>query len=153
MNRKLTATRESQLKVRQNELRFFTETVDAGRISPLAFFEAGDSCYKDERFYWQNADKTLTLVGIGHATVLTSDGTDDRFTHISTSWKKLCGALIKEENDREPVLFGGFSFDPKSVKQSEWDAFPSAHFVVPSFQLSIKNGKTCNFHQSRDREQ
>ena len=142
MNRKLTATRESQLKVRQNELRFFTETVDAGRISPLAFFEAGDSCYKDERFYWQNADKTLTLVGIGHATVLTSDGTDDRFTHISTSWKKLCSALIKEEKDREPVLFGGFSFDPKSVKQSEWDAFPSAHFVVPSFQLSITNGKT-----------
>ena len=79
MNRKLTATRESQLKVRQHELRFFTETVDAGRISPLAFFEAGDSCYKDERFYWQNADKTLTLVGIGHATVLTSEGTDDRF--------------------------------------------------------------------------
>jgi len=142
MNRKLTATRESQLKVRQNELRFFTETVDAGRISPLAFFEAGDSCYKNERFYWQNADKTLTLVGIGHATLLTSDATDDRFTDISTRWKKLCSALIKEENDREPVLFGGFSFDPKSVKQSEWDAFPSAHFVVPFFQLSITNGKT-----------
>jgi menaquinone-specific isochorismate synthase len=142
MNRKLTATRESQLNRRQNELRFFTETVDAGRISPLAFFEAGDSCYKDERFYWQNADKTLTLVGIGHATVLSSDGTDDRFTQISTSWNKICTALIKEENDREPVLFGGFSFDPKSVKQSEWDGFPSAQFVVPSFQLAIENGKT-----------
>ena len=89
MNRKLTATRESQLKIRQNELRFFTETVDVGRISPLAFFEAGDSCYKDERFYWQNADKTLTLVGIGHATVLTSEGTDDRFAHISTELEKV----------------------------------------------------------------
>ena len=62
--------------------------------------------------------------------------------HISTAWKKLCAALIKEEKDMEPVLFGGFSFDPKSVKESEWDAFPSAHFVVPSFQLTIKNGKT-----------
>ncbi|MER2090118.1 MAG: isochorismate synthase [Sporosarcina sp.] len=142
MNRKLTATRESQLNIRQTELRFFTETVDAGRISPLAFFEAGDSCYKDERFYWQNADKTLTLVGIGHATVLTSEGAEDRFAHISKSWKKLCAALIKEENDREPVLFGGFSFDPQSEKESEWAAFPSAHFVVPSFQLSIANGKT-----------
>ncbi|NYF25528.1 isochorismate synthase MenF [Sporosarcina sp. JAI121] len=142
MNRKLTATRESQLNIRQTELRFFTETVDAGRISPLAFFEAGDSCYKDERFYWQNADKTLTLVGIGHATVLTSEGAEDRFAHISKSWKKLCAALIKEENDREPVLFGGFSFDPQSEKDSEWAAFPSAHFVVPSFQLSIANGKT-----------
>ena len=78
---------ENQIRM---QLRFFTETVDAGRISPLAFFEAGDSCYKDERFYWQNADKTLTLVGIGHAKVLTSEGTDDRFAHISTSWNKLC---------------------------------------------------------------
>jgi len=143
MNRKLTPTRESKLKDSQHELRFFTETVDAGRISPLAFFEAGDSCYKDERFYWQNADKTLTLVGIGHATVLTSDATDNRFEVISESWKNLCAALIKEENDREPILFGGFSFDPKSNKGSEWDAFPSAHFVVPAFQLSITNGKTA----------
>ena len=42
----------------------------------------------------------------------------------------------------EPVLFGGFSFDPKSNKDSEWNAFPSAYFFVPSFQLIIKNGKT-----------
>ena len=143
MNRKLTATPESQLNISQNELRFFTETVDAGRISPLAFFEAGDSCYKDERFYWQNADKTLTLVGIGHATVLESEGADERFSQISASWKKLCAALIKEENDKEPVLFGGFSFDPKSVKNSVWSSFPTAYFVVPSFQLSITNGKTA----------
>ncbi|MBE1555466.1 isochorismate synthase [Sporosarcina limicola] len=142
MNRKLTATRNPQLKISQNELRFFTETIDVGRISPLAFFEAGDSSYKDERFYWQNADKTLTLVGIGHATVLTSNSVNNRFTHISTGWKKLCAALIKEEKDMEPVLFGGFSFDPKNKKESEWNSFPSAHFVVPSFQLTIKNGRT-----------
>ena len=79
-----------------------------GRISPLAFFEAGDSCYKNERFYWQNADKTLTLVGIGHATVLTSEGTGNRFAQISAEWNKLRAALIKEENDIEPVLSEGF---------------------------------------------
>ena len=142
MNRKLTTTRESQLKMNQHTLRFFTETIDAGRISPLAFFEAGDSCYKNERFYWQNADKTLTLVGLGHATVLTSNGRRNRFAHISTEWNKLREALIKEEKDMEPVLFGGFSFDPENKRESEWSNFPSAHFVVPSFQLMIKNGKT-----------
>ena len=31
----------------------------------------------------------------------------------------------------------------KVLSESEWDAFPSAHFVVPSFQLSITNGKTA----------
>ncbi|WP_318617678.1 isochorismate synthase [Sporosarcina sp. YIM B06819] len=142
MNRKLTATRKTQLKIENHTVRFFTETIDAGRISPLAFFEAGDSCYKDKRFYWQNADKTMTLVGIGHATVLTSEGVNERFAHISSAWNTLRAALIKEEKDMEPVLFGGFSFDPKSVKEAEWKIFPSAYFVVPSFQLIIKNGKT-----------
>ncbi|MFJ7936348.1 isochorismate synthase MenF [Sporosarcina sp. NPDC096371] len=142
MNRKLTAARKTQLKIEDHAVRFFTETIDAGRISPLAFFEAGESCYKDKRFYWQNADKTMTLVGIGHATVITSEGTDERFAHISNTWNKLRAALIKEEKDMEPVLFGGFSYDPKSVKDEEWEAFPSAYFVVPSFQLTIKNGRT-----------
>lgn len=142
MNRKLTATRKSQVKIDSHAVRFFTETIDAGRISPLAFFEAGDSCYKEKRFYWQNADKTMMLVGIGHATVLTSDSAEERFQHISTAWNRLRTALIKEEEDMEPVLFGGFSYDPKSVKEVEWKVFPSAYFVVPSFQLTVKNGKT-----------
>ncbi|MFS0574514.1 isochorismate synthase [Sporosarcina sp. 179-K 3D1 HS] len=142
MNRKLTATRDAKKDVGQKDIRFFTETIDVGRISPLAFFEAGDSCYKNERFYWQNADKTLTLVGIGHAAVLSTNHGEDRYTSISTSWKQLCEALIKEEKDMEPVLFGGFSFDPEVGGKEEWESFPSSYFVAPSFQLTIRDGKT-----------
>lgn len=142
MKRKLLITKERPMAIHEKEVRFFTETVDAGRISPLAFFEAGDSGYPEERFYWQNADKTLTLVGVGHATVLTSDGKRERFSEISTAWNILRQSLIKEEKDMDPVLFGGFSYDPESPKDLVWSAFPSAHFVVPSFQLSIKNGRT-----------
>ena len=142
MNQKFTATRETNIETAKGYLRFFTETVEVGRISPLVFFQAGDFGYNDERFYWQNADNTLTLVGIGHATVLTSESTDGRFEEISKKWKTLSDALIKEVKDMEPVLFGGFSFDPKRVGNSEWNGFPSAHFVVPSFQLTIKNGVT-----------
>ena len=58
----------------EENFRFFTETIEAGRISPLAFLEAGNVKYKDKHFYWQNADQTLTLVGIGHAKVLSSEG-------------------------------------------------------------------------------
>lgn len=142
MNRKLTAIRDAKRGVGQNDIRFFTETIDVGRISPLAFFEAGDSCYQSERFYWQNADKTLTLVGIGHATVLTTQYGEDRYTSISDKWKKLREALIKEEKDIEPVLFGGFSFDSEVEATGEWQGFSSSYFVVPSFQLTIKDGKT-----------
>ena len=73
MSRKITAPRELPIKDGVNDLRFFTETIEVGRISPLAFLEAGNTCYKDQHFYWQNADQTLTLVGIGHAYVLTSE--------------------------------------------------------------------------------
>ena len=142
MSRKITAPRELPIKDGVNDLRFFTETIEVGRISPLAFLEAGNTCYKDQHFYWQNADQTLTLVGIGHAYVLTSEGKEDRFSAISARWKELQAALIKEEKDRAPVLFGGFSFDPKSMKDSEWDGFPSAYFFVPSFQLTSEEGQT-----------
>lgn len=121
---------------------FFTETVEVGRISPLSFFEAGASLYKDKRFYWQNADKTMTLVGIGHAYTLMSDKKDERYRDISKSWKQLCAVLVKEEKDMNPVLFGGFSYDEQNRQQSEWKEFPSAFFVVPSFQLKIEDGKT-----------
>ena len=142
MSRKITAPREVPSKDGVNDLRFFTETIEAGRISPLAFLEAGNTYYKDQHFYWQNANQTLTLVGIGHAKVLTSEGNDERFSDISARWKELQAALIKEKKDRAPVLFGGFSFDPKSVKDSEWDEFPSAYFFVPSFQLTSEGGQT-----------
>lgn len=128
--------------VEEDNLRFFTETIEIGRISPLAFLEAGHLKYSNEHFYWQNANQTLTFVGLGHAQVLSSEEDEHRFKSISKQWQKLCEALIKEEKDKAPVLFGGFSFDPKSAKDSEWNAFPTAYFVVPSFQLMSRDGET-----------
>lgn len=142
MGYKMTDVREIQKMKISPSTRFFTETVEVGRISPLSFFEAGASQYKNERFYWQNADKTLTLVGIGHAYTIVTDKIESRFKDISEQWKQLCSILIKEEKDIDPVLFGGFSFDENNRKKSEWDGFPSGYFVVPSFQLKIEEGKT-----------
>ena len=142
MSQKIIKPQFTRRLVVEENFRFFTETIEVGRISPLAFLEAGNVKYKNEHFYWQNANQTLTLVGLGHAKVLSSEGRTNRFTDISKQWKELCGVLIKEEKDRAPVLFGGFSFDPKSNKDSEWNAFPSAYFFVPSFQLMSKDGQT-----------
>lgn len=142
MGHRMTDIREMQNAIISPSTRFFTETVEVGRISPLSFFEAGASLYRDKRFYWQNADKTLTLVGVGHAYILANSKTDDRFKDISEKWKQLCSILIKEEKDIAPVIFGGFSYDEKNRKESEWSGFPSAYFVIPSFQLKIEDGRT-----------
>lgn len=142
MSQKMIMPQVQQNVLGEDNFRFFTETIEVGRISPRAFLEAGHADFTGEHFYWQNANQTLTLVGLGHAKVLMSDGDENRFTDISKRWKSLCGGLIKEEKDKAPILFGGFSFDPKSAKDSEWNGFPSAYFVVPSFQLISKDGET-----------
>ncbi|PIC64261.1 isochorismate synthase [Sporosarcina sp. P13] len=139
MNWKLT-DRANMVSATGNNARFFTETIEVETLSPLAFFEAGHSHYGEDRFFWQNADKTVKLVGLGQATVLTAD--DNRFESISLQWKALCDGLIKEEKDMNPVLFGGFSFDPQTRQDDEWNSFPAAYFSVPLFQMKIEKGKT-----------
>src|SRR5690606_10478487 len=88
--------------------------------------------------YWQNREKTFTLVGLGHAHVLTSDAAQGRFETIKEDWKSLCRQIVNEEHAVQPVLFGGFSFDPLNDKESEWTNFPQAYFAVPTFQLILK---------------
>lgn len=142
MKQKITIPLEEQREFQNPHLRFFTETIEVGRISPLAFLNAGQVDYKNEHFYWQNANQTLTIVGLGHAELLTSELTDGRFSMIAERWEALCEALIKEEEDIAPTLFGGFSFDPKNIRTSEWSNFPSAYFILPSVQLMTKEGCT-----------
>ena len=143
MNRKLTELSAQKGETVIPHVRFFTETIEAGGISPLSFFEAGTSNQKTERFFWENASKTMTLVGIGHALTLIDESGDDRFHTIESKWKQYCDKIIKEDKDMDPVLVGGFSFDVRqSSTSSEWAQFPNAFFAVPTFQLKIENGKT-----------
>ncbi len=143
MNRKLTDLPSRVRTAAMPHVRFFTETIEAGGISPLSFFEAGADIHDSHRFYWENASKTMTLVGIGHALTLTDEPGTDRFDTIESNWKHYCAALIKEETEMDPVLFGGFAVDEKrSATHSEWENFPNALFAVPTFQLKIENGKT-----------
>ncbi|MCG3087585.1 isochorismate synthase [Sporosarcina cyprini] len=142
MIRNLTDGDHRQLARASKKLHFFTETIEIRGITPLTFFESGSADYKNERFYWQNAEASKTLVGLGHAYVISSESSTDRYRDVSNEWKRLCSVLVKEEKDRDPVLFGGFSYDPLHRKESEWSSYPSAFFVVPTFQLVIEEGVT-----------
>ena len=109
---------------KQTTLRFYTETIEVSRLSAHAFFEAGDEKYKGKRFFWQNKEKTLTLVGLGHAHTISNRLEDNRYADVDAKWKELCNASLKEQVDVSPILFGGFAFDPKNKVDSEWDNFP-----------------------------
>ncbi|WP_088005577.1 isochorismate synthase [Indiicoccus explosivorum] len=116
--------------------RFYTETIEVPIMSALAFYEAGKA-YRGKRMFWQNKEGTFTVAGLGHAHVLTS-AADDRFRQIKEDWRALCSQLVNEEPDVQPILFGGFSFDPENGKESVWRNFPPAYFAVPQFQLLIR---------------
>lgn len=128
------------VEVPTSTVHFYTETIEVNRLSSIAFFEAGES-YKGQRFYWQNREKTFTLVGLRHAHVIQSSSQTDRFEEIDQQWRSLCASIVNEEHELQPILFGGFSFDPLNHISSEWDAFPSAFFAVPSFQLVIRDDR------------
>ncbi|MGO1058742.1 isochorismate synthase [Planococcus sp. FY231025] len=120
---------------------FYTETIEVSRMSALAFFEAGEKQHKGKRMFWQNREKTFTMVGLGHAHVLEALNPHGRFEEVKSEWQSLCRQIVNEEPDVQPILFGGFSFDPLNRTQSVWTNFPEAYFAVPSFQLVIKDDR------------
>lgn len=123
---------------KQGTMHLYTETIDCEGISPLALYEAGEKLYKGQRFFWQNREKTRTIVGIGHARVIRADG-PQRVQHVQQQWNELKTQIIKEQADQAPILFGGFSFDETGAQSEEWNAFSPGFFVVPVFQLEINN--------------
>ncbi|AQU78855.1 MULTISPECIES: isochorismate synthase [Planococcus] len=138
MNSESSSSTQQSADSQYEGYRFYTETIEVTRMSALAFFEAGGSDHSGKRLYWQNREKTFTLVGIGHAHVLSTNKANGRFEEIKKEWQNLCRQIVNEEHSVQPVLFGGFSFDPLNNKASEWKRFPQAYFAVPTFQLVLK---------------
>ncbi|WP_342558729.1 isochorismate synthase [Metasolibacillus sp. FSL K6-0083] len=119
---------------------FYMETVEVSRLSALAFFAAGEESFKGQRYFWQNREKTLTLVGLGHAHIIENNLSMMRFDEVEKQWKQLTKNIVTEE-ELQPILFGGFTFDPENKTTGEWSAFPESYFTVATFQLMIRGDK------------
>lgn len=118
---------------------FYMETIEVSRLSALSFFAAGEQ-YKGKRYFWQNREKTFTLVGLGHAYTIMNNDHTGRFDQVEWEWQKLTKNVMKEE-DLQPILFGGFTFDPANETAGEWSGFPQSLFAVATFQLVIRDDK------------
>ncbi|MGE7928103.1 isochorismate synthase [Lysinibacillus xylanilyticus] len=122
-------------------LHFYMETIEVSRLSALAFYAAGEELYKGERFYWQNREKTMTLVGLGHAYTIQNNAKNDRFDAVEAEWKSLTKNCVKGQSELQPILFGGFTFDPQNEVTGEWTDFPEAYFALATYQLVICDDK------------
>ena len=61
--------------------------------------------------------------------------------------------MCKEE-DLQPILFGGFTFDPQNDVTGEWANFPQSFFAVATFQLVIRDDKAyVSIHYITDKEE
>lgn len=127
-------------EVEASSLIFYMETIEVSRLSALAFFAAGEESYKGQRYFWQNREKTLTLVGLGHAYKIENQLANTRFDEVEKQWKQLTKNIVTEE-ELQPILFGGFTFDPENTTVGEWDDFPESYFTVATYQLMIRNDK------------
>ncbi|TSI03028.1 isochorismate synthase MenF [Lysinibacillus sp. BW-2-10] len=141
MHQKWFHTTEVEVGTVNKAQTFYIETIEVSRLSALAFFAAGENKYKGKRFFWQNREKTLTLVGLGHAYIIENNEDNERFDLIEDEWKALTKNIVKEASELQPILFGGFSFDPKNDKKGEWEGFPQSHFAVATYQLVLRNDK------------
>ncbi|MFJ7736712.1 isochorismate synthase MenF [Lysinibacillus sp. NPDC097287] len=122
-------------------LHFYMETIEVSRLSALAFYAAGEERYKGERFYWQNREKTMTLVGLGHAYTIQNNAKNDRFDDVEKEWISLTKNCIKGQAELQPILFGGFTFDPQNDVSGEWTDFPQAYFALATYQLVLRDDK------------
>ncbi|MFJ5791724.1 isochorismate synthase MenF [Lysinibacillus sp. NPDC093197] len=122
-------------------LHFYMETIEVSRLSALAFYAAGEERYKGERFYWQNREKTMTLVGLGHAHTIQNNAKSDRFDAVEAEWKSLTKNCVKGQAELQPILFGGFTFDPQNSVNGEWTDFPEAYFALATYQLVLRDDK------------
>lgn len=141
MHQKWFNTTTAEVDALNVKSRFYIETIEVSRLSALAFFAAGEEKYKGKRFFWQNREKTFTIVGLDHAYVLQNDLDEGRFDAIESEWQALTKTIVMEDHELQPILFGGFTFDPQHKHKEEWATFPESFFAVATYQLVIRHDK------------
>lgn len=72
---------------------------------------------------------------MGHAHTITSDAKEHRFDDVEQQWKKITQNVVNDENDIQPILFGGFTFDTENEVSGEWTGFPEAFLLLQHINL------------------
>ncbi len=90
-----------------------------------------------ECFMWEQATSQLALVGAGIAHSLEVRG-QNRFSDAADAWRELladAATVTEVPTLNNPLLFGGFSFDPLRAHTPLWSAFPDGLLILPLLLL------------------
>lgn len=125
--------------IRSDEsVKLFSITKRINKKTPLQVFEGAKRFGKD-RFYWMNAERTLTITGVG--ATITIEAEKDRYHQTETVWKQILNeAWIENEYSSIPatgvVAFGGMEFDPLKPKTELWKKFKTSQFYIPEMMVT-----------------
>ena len=97
-----------------------------------------------ECFFWEQPAEQNTLVGVGAATTIETNGSTC-FIDAASAWRALMQDAVVTYAPAAvptpgsgPVLFGGFAFDPLSPPTPLWAGFPGGLLILPRFLLSYR---------------
>jgi len=118
----------------------FTQPVEW--CDPIQAFSGARRAGLGECFFWEQPAEQNTLVGVGAATTIETNGSTC-FIDAASAWRALlrdvavtyAPAAVSTPGSG-PVLFGGFAFDPLSPHTPLWAGFPGGLLILPRFLLS-----------------
>ncbi len=121
-----------------------SSTTNIDSIDPILFYKAGKDLFTGERFFWKEPNQQITYVGLGAAQIIeTFDSSTNRFGQVKEKWDNLLqSSVISNRSIIGPLLFGGFSFDPKKESTDLWKDFSESKFYLPKYMLTIENDNT-----------
>jgi menaquinone-specific isochorismate synthase len=116
----------------------YVEKIEA--IDPLLFFFTGKSLGFNHRTIWRDANTSAFFSGIGSVYTISINDQEDRFGQVEREWNHLLEKKISIADQMPPgtgpIIFGGFSFDPKKDRSPMWSSFSDALFTLPKFMLT-----------------
>jgi isochorismate synthase len=109
-------------------------------LGPEPDFDPLKLVSEPDSFVWEQADRGLTLAGVGQTARLTAGG-ESRFREVRRRWRDLLnGAVIRQDSGAAlraaPLSFAGFAFDPEHPDNVAWYGFPDALLVLPRLLIA-----------------
>lgn len=117
-------------------------------VDPIAIFD--DAAGMHDRLLWIAPDRSFSLVGVGSAWAVSSDGAG-RFAEAGAAWQALLRDAVGDEGPTPvvmgfaqpgPVLIGGFAFAPHGPVSSEWEGFPAGLLTLPRICVASAGGES-----------
>lgn len=102
------------------------------RLEPLRLFAANRQVL-GQSLFWSSDRGTMALAGFG-CTEEISPPAEDRLNASTLAWEQLL-SQAHVVGPRQPMLCGGFTFDPQVTRTVKWQSFAATSLVVPRILL------------------